>query len=124
MVLPGKASSGGAAAPKGVAQRTSRQQLQTEPPAERQVSGGTRALKWLLLSCWRAAQSGVRERYEQERAWLAEFPPINVTIPVYSLYPGLKQDTELQITPAVVRLVWELLAPSYTCLHIIRFTMS
>lgn len=39
MVLPGKASSGGAAAPKGVAQRTGRQQLQTELPAERQVSG-------------------------------------------------------------------------------------
>lgn len=37
MVLSGKTSSGGAGAPEHVAQRTSRQQLQTEHP-ERQVS--------------------------------------------------------------------------------------
>lgn len=121
MVLPGKTSSGGAAAPKGVAQRTSRQQLQTELPAERQVSGWTRALKWLRLSCWRAALSGVWEWYKHMWAWLVELPPINVTIPVYSLYPGLKQDTELQITPAVVRLVRELL--HNITLHIIHFNI-
>lgn len=65
MVLSGKTSSGGAGAPKRVAQRKSRQQLQTEHPAERQVS---RACKCLLLSCWSAAQSGIREQYKQEHA--------------------------------------------------------
>lgn len=46
MVLSGKTASGGAAAPKRDAQRTSRQQLQTELPAERQVSGTRGCSKW------------------------------------------------------------------------------
>lgn len=55
MVLPGKTSSGGAGAPKRVAQRTSRQQLQKEHPAERQVSPWNACLEMtaveLLAGC-------------------------------------------------------------------------
>lgn len=121
MVLPGKTSSGGAAAPEGVAQRTSRQQLQTELPAERQVSGWTRAWTWLLVSCWRAAQSGVRERCGQERARLAEFPPNKRNSPSLQSLSWTQRRHRTANHSCLVR---ESLAPSYMSLHIIRFTIS
>lgn len=48
MVLSGKTSSGGAGAPEHVAQRTSRQRLQTEHLAERQVSRYLSAVQLLV----------------------------------------------------------------------------
>lgn len=111
MVLSGKTSSGGAGAPKHVAQRTSRLQLQTEHPAERQVSRWSACLYMsaveLLASSStsedninRSTPQGVESSSKQLNAcWL---------IPFYNLYPVHKQDTKLQVTPAVVCLVCEM----------------
>lgn len=112
MVLSGKTSSGGAGAPKHVAQRTSRQQLQTEHPAERQVSQWSACLYWSAVALLvgssmsedninRTTSQGVESLPKQLNAcWL---------IPFYNLFPVFKQDAKLQVTLAVVCMVCEML---------------
>lgn len=126
MVLSGKTSSGGAGAPKHVAQRTSRQQLQTEHPAEGQVSRW-RACLYLsaveLLVGSSTSEDNINRSTPQWVESSSEQPNACRPSPFYNLYPVLKQDTKLQVTPAVICLVCDmlpLLLP-LTCLSILYY---
>lgn len=121
MVLSGKTSSGGAGAPKHFAQRTSSQQLQTEHPAEWQVS------QWSACLCWSAVAllvgsstsvDNINRSTSQEVESLSKQLNACWLIPFYNLFPVFKQDANSCCRRFGV---WKVTTatPSYTSVHII-----